>query len=323
MTNIVNLKALQSEASDIVTRASELLHSWSDGQTNVLSSTEQSSLRLAHYTSLEVIVSILQSQDGGLRLSDTSIMNDPHEGRATTEGRIILSFLNEEFKDSWLLRRYSAANVCSFVGIEGDSEESSDPGNDLLFWRLYGNDCRGVSITIPPHKSKELVESLIINRVMYIDKPSVKLDMSSFLSLLIDLDGLRCRARKASLWPEISPTVLSACDMLFKRLFLIKHSNFKIEREYRAIAFLSGDGDEDSLYPHHGLHVQYGHIRKYIQLPELSCESILTTKSRITIGSNVPDNEEAKADLERLLDKSEKIHGGVSVITSKTSYRPR
>ena len=321
MTNISDLQTLQSEASNIVNRANDLLQSWSDGRRK-LSSTEQSSLRLAHYTSLEAIVSMLQSRDGGLRLSDTSIMNDPHEGRATMEVRTILDLLDKEFKGSWLERRYSTANVCSFVGIDGASEESFDPGNDLLFWRLYGDDCRGISITMPPHISKELVESSIINRVMYTDKPSLKIELSSFTSLLNDLVDLRRHARDAGHWPDICRIVLSACDLLFKQFFLRKHTHYKMEHEYRAIEFVSGDDVEDSRYSSSGLHVKYGYIRRYVQIDELSCESILTTGSRITIGSNVPDKDEAKIGLMRLIDESEKIHGGVSVITSQMSYRP-
>ena len=237
-----NVDVLQLEADDIARRARGLLQSWSNAQTDQLSTEE---LHLAHYSSLEAIVSMLQTPKGGLRLSDTSTMNDPEEGCSTTEDRIISNLLKDEFsKKSWLWQRYGAANVCCFVGIVRASEQIIDAGDDLLFWRLYGNDCRGVSITMPPHVSKKLVESSIVDRVIYTDEPPPQIDLSIFLPLLKDLDNLRCRARDAGAWSEISASVLSACDPLFKQRFLRKRSHYEMEREYRAVAFLSEDEAE-------------------------------------------------------------------------------
>ena len=319
-----DLNALRSAAEDIARRAHELFQSWGSSDNCMPPTDDLSSLYLAHYTSLEAVVSMLQSQDGGLRLSDTSIMNDPYEGRATTEGRSISRLLEDEFgKDSWLWRRYSAANVCSFVGVVKAKEKNIDAGDNLLFWRLYGNDCRGISITIPPHASENLVKSSIINPIVYTDKPSIRIEVTSISSLLKDLDDLRCRARDVDLWSQICPIVLSACDQLFKQLFLIKHSHYDIEREYRAIAFLSGDDSEDSHYQLRGKHVKYGLVRRYVQIPELSCNNIFTTGSQITIGSNVLEKRKANSDLSDLLEEADRAPNVVSVRVSEIEYRPR
>ena len=274
------------------------------------------------YSSLEAIVSMLQTPNGGLRLSDTSTMNDPDEGRSTIEDRNVLHLLKNEFgEESWLGQRYIAANVCSFVGIVRDNKQRIDPGDDLLFWRLYGNDCRGVSVTMPPHVSKNLVDLSIVDRVAYTDEPLFQNDLSSLPTLLQDLDNLRSRASEAGEWSKISPDVLSVCDQIFKRRFLRKRSHYEMEREYRSVAFLSGDDNEDSRYSRHGRHVRYGFIRRFVEIPELSCESILTTNSQITIGSNVPEAPTAKNVLSDLLkSKGREI---VSIRVSEILYQPR
>ena len=322
MSTSSDLDSLEDEAEDIAIRARELLQSWIvDG--TVSTARDISSLHLAPYTSLEAIVAMLQTPDGGLRLSDTSTMNDPDEGRATVDGRVILHFLENEFgTESWLRRRYGAAHVCCFVGLEHTGDQ--DAGDDLLFWRLYGNDCRGVSITIPPLKSMPLVESGTIDEVLYTDGPSLNIDTTSFSTLLKDVDNLRNRARDSSLWSRICPRILPACDLLFKQRFLRKRAHYRMEREFRAVAFLSGSDDEDFGYSHMGRHVQYGRVRRFVQIPELSCESIYTSGSRITIGSNVPEVDDARDALRDLLGASSvQFPDAVSILTSSIRYRTR
>ena len=317
-----DLDALRREADDIVNRARDLLQSWIGAGTGS-SVKDLSSFHLAHYTSLEAIVAMLQTPDGGLRLSDTSTMNDPDEGRATVDGRVILHFLENEFgTESWLRRRYGAAHVCCFVGLEHTGDQ--DAGDDLLFWRLYGNDCRGVSITIPPLKSKPLAESGTVDEVMYTDGPSLNIDTTTFATFLKDVDSLRARARDSSLWSQICTRVLPVCDLLFKQRFLRKRAHYGMEREYRAVAFLSGCDAEDSGYSHMGRHVQYARVRRFVQIPELSCESIFTSGSRIAIGSNVPEVGDARDALRDLLNASSvEFPDGVAISTSSIRYRTR
>ena len=326
MSRCDNLKQFLCEAKEIASRARSLRQPSNRIQID-RNSTERSSLRLAHYTSLEAIVSMLQNSGGGLRLYDSSKMNDPEEGRATTDGRTISRYLKGEFgKDSWLWKRYSLAHICCFVGISGKENQTVDAGDDLLFWRLYGNECRGVSITIAPHKSKELIESSAVQRVIYTNEPPMQVDLRLISKLFNDLDNLRSRACKVGYWSKIYKNVLPECDLLLGQRFLQKRSHYEMEREYRAVNFVTQDdakASEDSQFPSHGRHVQYGLIRTYVQIPALSCESILTTGSQITIGANVPKSKNAKNTLDRLL---EPIGGAPNVISARVSeirYRPR
>lgn len=218
-----DLTLLKNKAEEIARRAETLMKRQNTTQSALETIEQPQQYRLAHYTSLEAIVSMLQSSDGGLRLFDSSTMNDPEEGRTTSDGRAILHQLNEEFgKDSWPWKRYGSANICCFVGITQKEDKGIEVGDDLLFWRLYGNECRGVSIAIAAHKSTELVSTSVIQRVMYTDEPAMQVDVASISALLKDLDRLRSQARDAGVWSEICQVVLPKCDLLLGQRFLHK-----------------------------------------------------------------------------------------------------
>ena len=322
MNHSIELK-LQEIATSIAQRARNLLESTYEIQ-RIPSLTQAGSLRLAHYTSLEAIVSMLQTSDGGLRLSDSATMNDPDEGRATKDGRFIFNLLKDEFrKESWVWKRYSSAHLCCLVGIDRAENPGIEVGDDLLFWRLYGNECRGVCITMPPHLSNELVKSLVVQRVVYTEEPSMQVDVAAVSQLLEDLDDLRSRACKVGLWPKICQEVIPACDLLLGQRFLLKRSHYEMELEYRAVTFVTqGDDDapEDCRFVSRGRHVRFGRIRTHVQIPELLCKSILTTGSRITIGGNVPHPTDAKDTLGSLLAK-ELNHVPVTTGVSEIRYR--
>ena len=314
---------LQNTANSIAERARNLLES-TYGMRSDLSFTWEESFRLAHYTSLEAIVSMLQASGGGLRLSDSDTMNDPDEGRATRDGRVISDLLNNEFgRESWIWRRYSSAHLCCLIGIDQKENKDIEVGDDLLFWRLYGNECRGVSVTMPSHLANKLVESLVVQRVVYTKEPDMQVNVAAISKLLEDLDDLRSRARKIDLWPKVCQAVIPACDLLLGQRFLLKRSHYEMEKEYRAVAFVTQGDDnapEDSRrFMSRGWHVRFGRIRTYVQIPQLSCESILTTSSQITIGSGIPDPEVAKNTVKNLLEKLDK--GMVLTRVSEIRYR--
>lgn len=323
MGSSLDPKSLERRARELASSVGDLLQLSSDPQSS-LSPEQLSSLRLAHYTSLDAIVSMLQRPGDGLRLSDSSIMNDPDEGRSTSDDRFFVQLLKKEFgKKSWLWKRYSNAKICCFVGVAGSDNSGKDPGNDLLFWRLYGNDCRGVSITIPPHKSQELLASCVVQPVEYFDEPPLGINLVPLAALLRGLDDLRSEACESDKWPKISSLVLPAVDRLLKQRFLRKRSYYQMESEYRAVAFHVGGWDGlPSL--DHGLNVRYNRARTFVQVPSLRCESIFTTGSRITIGSNVPQISRAKKTLSGLLENQLEIAPGVvAVRESGILYRPR
>lgn len=328
MSGNSELDALRARAESLAARADELRRSLDGGRVERSDESERSPLRLAHYTSLQAVVSMLQDPHGGLRLSDSATMNDPDEGEATTDDRMFLKLLTDESTAQWLRTRYRSAYLCCFVGILGKRTQPIDPGDDLLYWRLYGGDCRGVSITVPSHYARTLVESSVVRRVIYTDESRFgnDLDLTSMAEIFRDLDDLRSRALAADWWRQVCWDVLPSCDQLFAQRFLHKRSHYSMENEYRAVVF---DVDDDPVEPNRslvacrGMHVQFGLCRRFVQVPQLSCEAFLTTNTQITIGSNVSEPKEAQRAIEILLREREMTPNVVPIRISNMRYRPR
>lgn len=132
---------------------------------------------LVHYTSLDVLFSILRSTDRtehdptpGLRLYDTVHANDPEEGSflprhwpANPFWGWNLSDLDDPLSDrGQLAAARSPAYVLSFV-----QSTFQEPVNDhLAFWKEYGNEGRGCSIAIPTQPLLDL-SGLVPYRVKY------------------------------------------------------------------------------------------------------------------------------------------------------------
>ena len=327
---------LEHEAGRLAECARGLLLQQHQEQRSTVAKRSSAALHLAHYTSLDAVVSILQTSGGGLRLSDSSTMSDPEEGRTTKNGRSLLRLLKDEFgQESWVWKRYGAAHICCFVGISRSEQpqgSSRIPGDDLLFWRLYGGNCRGVSISIPPHVCQQLGDSAFVSRVIYSDEPPLQAGLAKTEALLRELEDLRTKARDANLWSQLSETVLPDFDLLLAQRFLHKRPHYAMESEYRAIGFVTvedgmvdglddGEGRPDCWFSSHGRHVSYGRVRTFVQARALSCRSIFTTGSQITIGSNVPDSEWARRALKRELSENDLAPGVAGVVVSTIPYR--
>ena len=161
---------------------------------------------------------------------------------------------------------------------------------------------------------------------MYTGDPTRRIDLRPISSLLHDLDALRARAIDAGLWELVCPAILPHCDLVMAYRFLHKRPHYSMEREYRAIAFVTGndEGPEDGHFPARGHHVQYHRIRTYVQTRQLACPAILSTDSQITIGANVPESDLVKQNVAGLVSKSlGHAPNVVSIRVSRTQYRPR
>ena len=294
---------LSKQAHSIAQKATRLLADLNPAPT-LLEQTRKRNFQLAHYTSLEALISMLRGQNGGLRLSHSSMMNDPDEGRTTTDGRFIMHLLNEEFEaDSWTRSRYDYAHIGCFVGVV-KGPESVIAGDDLLFWRLYGYECHGLSITLATDRSTELVYGGDVHRVLYSRNPPLGIDLRPIAVILRELENLRHRALELGLWESIFPLVLPQCDRLMAHRFLHKHVNYSMEREYRAVEFVTGknNASEDKKYLALGNHLQLQHVRSFVQTSQLSLENILNTNCEITIGSNLPQNERIREFVAELIE---------------------
>ena len=114
------LQMLSAEASEISKRAAILAADSSDPQ-GTHDVDRFSSVHLAHYTSLQAMISMLQAASGGLRLSDSNTMNDPEEGENRHPMADYSFILINELGTTapWIRKRYGSAYICCFVGIVG------------------------------------------------------------------------------------------------------------------------------------------------------------------------------------------------------------
>ena len=174
--------------------------------------------------------------------------------------------------------------------------------------------------------STDLLRGGWVQQVTYTEDPPLRIDLRPISLLLHDLEKLRARAMDAELWHSVYPVVLSHCDLVMAYRFLHKRAHYSMEREYRAVAFVTGNDEapEDGQFPARGHHVQYHRIRTYVQTPQLARRAILTTNSRITIGANVPESDHVKRNVADLVFKYLGLAPNVvSVRVSRTQYRPR
>ena len=133
---------------------------------------------LVHYTSLEVLFSILQlptgnatSRPSGLRLYDTVHANDPEEGilltrhwPASPRWGWNIDRTDDPLSDDGL--RISAASpgyALSFV----QSSVEKPMYDHLPFWKEYGNRCKGCSLAIPLEQLLDNRSCLVPYRVKY------------------------------------------------------------------------------------------------------------------------------------------------------------
>ena len=102
---------------------------------------------LVHYTSLEVLHSLLQGAiEGGmitLHLSHQRMMNDPYEGELFINNFINLYLQNDADKNNW--EKFRRKHTCFVFSTIRSARESMYDGSQLM-WKMYGDDFRGALI---------------------------------------------------------------------------------------------------------------------------------------------------------------------------------
>jgi len=107
---------------------------------------------ITHYTSIHSLVSMLQSasrdEKNFLRMYDSAHSNDPGEGN------FLKRHLSKEYT-SLIGDEASHAYIASFVLSDDEKGKARD---NLSFWRAYGRDGEGCSLSLPlaSHLSKNL-----------------------------------------------------------------------------------------------------------------------------------------------------------------------
>ena len=294
-----------------------------------LVSVEQSDKKyqeVIHYTSIGVLVSMIQAQDthinrvtvsstdelndekksidesppaSSLRLYDTAHVNDPDEGTYFTR-HLLPSEEHEWLKDS----STSHAYIASYIKPMTAPELASD---NLVFWRAYGQEGEGCSI-----KFKIPVNQVL--NVLYGPEPinatvQKLIPVREALAPLSNIDDSVIKQRIRNVFWGYLGTIQ----------YLYKSSAYQYENECRFVVPASQVEPGAIMYEYILNRGSTGRLRHYCVRKELDITNILTSETEITIGPCVGDAYDLISSLRTLLRRATLY--GPEVIRSEISYR--
>lgn len=278
--------------------------------------------RLAHYTSWENVIKMFELNHGVpiIRMYNYELANDPEEGKIKPPEWEALEdkAVNELFGDL-LGRNESLKDLMvteSAFGCSFSSGPRSGVGDDMTYWRLYGNDGQGCSLRVPSVPAAGAYKVRYRHRDFANRSKSEKLEdegVAARLSEFVDLakEAVDCTPEKFK-----RDAAILVANALFRVLYgyyhLVKHIAYEDEQEWRIIRVMPRfdevryDTDSPNL------------VKRYVNGPKLS--ELLETESVITIGPTVPNSAVAR---DFLKERVKEEHGimSVKVEVSNQSYR--
>ena len=277
-------------------------------------------LALAHYTSLETMVAIARNgPEGYLRLTDTLHLSDPEEGRATPWATKIADALNDEsWAQGWGASMFSSAYILSFVAppVGSENPEIREIGNNLFFWRTYGNGGGGCSITFNNVRSWRDDLQSRVRRVHYDDQNEAELG-KCILKLLKLVATLRTSYHDETSFNEAMEEARTDFHECFSKRFLCKKRAYQAENEYRIVAFSEGRGTAQ-------FEMSRGQLRHYLELSELQMNNLVSTNTGVLVGPAVAHKEDVANSLGQIWKESTKGEAryNIRVGSSGINYRP-
>ena len=225
-----------------------------------------------HYTGIDVLVSMLQSVATGtgdsLRMYDSVHLNDP------AEGNYIASKLPKEY--AWLKKKdVSHAYIASFITPDSQ-EKAEDASNNLVFWRTYGKEGQGCSLSfrVPRNRLKMVrYGSKAVEDTMRVLKP--------VLDLLDPLINIPERTLREKVRETLGKIVWNSLERFS---YLYKSEAYAYEKECR-IVLAGTDVDKDKIrFELQGGKNSPAYIRHYYADKDLAATELLVSGSSITLG---------------------------------------
>ncbi len=266
---------------------------------------------ITQYTSVEALVSILESahkkpsnqlRHACIRMYDSAHFNDPEEGS--------LFVKNLQNHYSWLEDiKVRHAYIASFVY----TSDTNSAGDELLFWRTYGQEGEGCSLSMIPPK-RGLV------KVLY--EPSDLTNTVDTLNPLLELLNPLLDISNTSMRKEVQVT-LSECiwKSLERICYLYKNKAYSYENECRFIVLDSEIDDRTQI------HIEYRNtsdsppqLRHYYEHKDLQIDNLLTSRSSITLGPCVAYRDDVRHCIEILRDRAD-LRQKTEIRISGISYR--
>ena len=293
---------------------------------------------LVHYTGTDVVFGMLDDGDkqGGLRLYDTVHASDPEEGRFLLRHWPDLDDerpwmwqegTNEDSDGDRSLKLKEQieqglypghAYVLSFVPSTSDKRKN----DKIVFWREYGREGAGFSLSIPKDRLFEAEKCpLVPYRVRYgtqnVEELAERLNERLFEPIekrLRGVDGIR------NTLFEVAQQKVREELQLFR--YLYKDCAYEHEEEYRLV-ILEPRGKTCSKPTYERRTNTRGEtiFRHYMTHESLYSKQILGLKSQVILGPTVPHPENVKKTIEELLCR--KSISGTTVTFSEIRYRGR
>ena len=261
---------------------------------------------VVHYTSTSSIVSMLENMEKGyLRMYGTSGSNDPGEGRYVD---------TVDLPGSWNIKQWTHryAYVASFIQPD-DQKNLGKAADNLPFWRLYGREGTGCSLTV----SLRLLQQDLL-AVKYGPKDT----RDSVARLGSAIGHLQKTAEIVA--DEIGVSAQSLDQMvdfaMGKVRYLYKSEAYDYEKECRVVETPSTIDDK-------GIEAQFDYSgppgqqwpKRYINHDRLAVRNIFTTGCIITLGQAVLHKEETKDYVQHLLNRASLA--GPEVRCSQLDYK--
>ena len=293
---------------------------------------------LVHYTGTDVVFKMLYDSDkeGGLRLYDTVHGNDPEEGTF-----LLRHWPDRENEEPWMWQESANGDSGGDEGLElkKQVEQGLYPGhayvlsfvpstcneknNDrIVFWREYGRQGAGCSLSIPEDKLFAAGKcSLVPYRVLY---GGDRVEMFAERLNVCVLEPIETRIRdvdgpERKLFEEVQPKVREELQ-LFR--YLYKDTAYEHEMEYRLV-ILEPKGET-------GVRPKYEQttngrgetvFRHYTTHESLYSTQILGLGSQVILGPTVPHKENVEKTIDTLLHW--KGISGTKITSSGIRYRGR
>ena len=290
-------------------------------------SSEKDDNYVIHYTSITALVSMFQNaskkekerkerrdkepdeskEKSSLRLYDSVHLNDPDEGNYLSS--------NLPKKYDWLKKEdVSHAYIASFILPNSDSQE--DMSDNLVFWRTYGQEGEGCSLSLPVPRSR-------LQKVLYGTeevKSTIGVLRPSLDSLLDSLEPL-VRIRKQPLRKDVRERLAEVVwESLERFRYLYKSEAYKHENECRFVVAESNIPDKNKIcFEDQDRNNYPARIRHYYEHEDLGIKNLLVTGSSITLGPCVPHAYNMRYYLEALKRRAGLL--GPEIKVSKIPYR--
>ena len=224
-----------------------------------------------------------------LRLYDSANLNDPSEG----------AYLMKRFRTETYNVMRIPAYIASFIRPD---KKRKDPvleaRNNLVFWRHYGDDGRGCSISIPVDRFTPNQDGLILRAVAYGNSAAEKAAVELRPAVKM-FDKMLSKDLDPAIQREVAIVIR---DGLGEIPYLYKSSAYKYEKECRIVATESTfKGYGPVRHDCEARSCKSGRIRMYGRHPLLTTTNILSTGSVITLGPDVSNVDYVKYALEQLL----------------------